>query len=37
MIAITNLSKKYEKIIFNGVSCSLSDRRVYALVGINGI
>ena len=38
MIAITNLSKKYDKkIIFNGVSCSLSDRRVYALVGINGI
>ena len=38
MIAITNLSKKYDKkIIFNGVSCSLADRRVYALVGINGI
>ena len=38
MIAITNLSKKYDKkIIFNDVTCSLSDRRVYALVGINGI
>lgn len=38
MIVITNLAKKYDKkIIFNGVSCSLSDRRIYALVGINGI
>lgn len=38
MIVITNLAKKYDKkIIFNDISCSLSDRRIYALVGINGI
>lgn len=38
MIKITDLSKKYgDKTIFEKISFSLDDRRIYALVGINGI
>ena len=38
MIKATDISKKYgNKIIFENISCSLDNQRIYALVGINGI
>ena len=38
MIQINELSKKYNnKIIFQNVSCSLDNHRIYSLVGVNGI
>ena len=38
MIEVNNLFKSYgDKTIFEDVSCSLKNHRIYALVGINGI
>lgn len=38
MIKATDISKKYgNRIIFENISCSLDNQRIYALVGINGI
>jgi len=38
MIQINELSKKYNnKIIFEKVSCSLHNHRIYSFVGVNGI
>lgn len=38
MIQINKLSKKYnDKIIFENIFCSLENRHIYGLVGINGI
>ena len=38
MIQINELSKKYnDKIIFENISCSLDNHRIYSLVGVNGI
>ena len=38
MIKVKGISKKYgNRIIFENISCSLDNQRIYALVGINGI
>ena len=38
MIKVTDISKKYgNRIIFENISCSLENQRIYALVGVNGI
>ena len=38
MIKVKGISKKYgNRIIFENISCSLDNRRIYALVGVNGI
>lgn len=38
MIQINKLSKKYgDKIIFENISCSLENRHIYGLAGVNGI
>ena len=38
MIKIKGISKKYgNRIIFENISCSLDNQRIYALVGVNGI
>ena len=38
MIQVNKLSKKYgDKIIFENISCSLENRHIYGLAGVNGI
>ena len=38
MIKVKGISKKYgNRIIFENISCSLDNQRIYALVGVNGI
>ena len=38
MIQVNELSKKYgDKIIFENIFCSLENRHIYGLAGINGI
>ena len=38
MIKVKDISKKYgNRIIFENISCSLENQRIYALVGVNGI
>ena len=38
MIKVKGISKKYgNRIIFENISCSLGNQRIYALVGVNGI